>query len=233
VARRALDLGSAKGALAEHVSKQCLSHYGIPATREVLLSVEAVMDLTHCPVSLPVAVKLASPDIPHKTEANAVRLGLNTLEELKHAARSVHESGLRHTPNARIDGISIQEMATGVEVILGAVNDPDFGPYVMVGLGGVMTEVLQDVAHRFAPITLDDAREMLAELKGARILEGHRGAAAADIEALAQAIVNLSWLISDQREGITEIDVNPLFVRPRGQGVVAADALIVTRGRER
>jgi acetate---CoA ligase (ADP-forming) len=233
VARHALDFGSAKGALAEHVSKQCLSQYGIAATREVLLSVEAVKDLTHCPVSLPVAVKLASPDIPHKTEANAVRLGVNTLEELKHAARSVHESGLRHTPTARIDGISIQEMATGIEVILGAVNDPDFGPYVMVGLGGVMTEVLHDVAHRFAPITLDDAREMLTELKGARVLEGHRGAAAADIEALAQAVVNLSWLISDHREGIAEIDVNPLFVRSRGHGVVAADALIVTRGGER
>jgi acetyltransferase len=231
-ARRALDLGSAQGALAEHVSKQCLSQYGIPATREVLLSLEAVMDLTQCPVSLPVAVKLASPDIPHKTEANAVRLGVHTLDELKRAARSVHDSGLQHTSSARIDGISIQEMATGVEVILGAVNDPDFGPYVMVGLGGVMTEVIHDVAHRFAPITLDDAREMLAELKGATILEGHRGAAPADVEALAQAIVNLSWLISDHRERISEIDVNPVFVRPRGHGIVAADALIVTKGGE-
>jgi acyl-CoA synthetase (NDP forming) len=231
-ARRALDLGSAQGALAEHVSKQCLSQYGIPATREVLLSMDAVIGLTQCPVSLPVAVKLASPDIPHKTEANAVRLGVNTLDELKRAARSVHDSGLQHTPGARIDGISIQEMATGVEVILGAVNDPDFGPYVMVGLGGVMTEVIHDVAHRFAPIALDDAREMLAELKGARILEGHRGAPPADVEALAQAIVNLSWMISDHRERISEIDVNPVFVRPRGQGIVAADALIVTKGGE-
>jgi acyl-CoA synthetase (NDP forming) len=231
-ARRALDLGSAKGALAEHVSKQCLSQYDIPATREVLLSLEAVMDLTQCPVLLPVAVKLASPDIPHKTEANAVRLGVHTLDELKRAARSVHDSGLQHTPGARIDGISIQEMATGVEVILGAVNDPDFGPYVMVGLGGVMTEVIHDVAHRFAPIALDDAREMLAELKGATILEGHRGAPPADVEALAQAIVNLSWLISDHRERISEIDVNPVFVRPRGHGIVAADALIVTKGGE-
>jgi acetyltransferase len=179
-------------------------------------------------VSLPVAVKLASPDIPHKTEANAVVLGVNTLEELKRAAQSVQESGLRHTPNARIDGISIQEMALGIEVILGAVNDKNFGPYVMVGLGGVLTEVLGDVTHRFAPLAMDDTREMLGELKGAKILEGYRGAPPADVEALVQAIVNLSWMISDHRDRINEIDVNPLFVRPRGQGVVAADALVVT-----
>jgi acetyltransferase len=228
--RHALDLGRAKGALAEHTSKQCLAQYGIPSTTEVLLSLAEIMALKQCPVSFPVAVKLASPDIPHKTEANAVRLGVNTLEELKHAAQSVQQSGLRHTPNARIEGISIQEMASGIEVILGAVNDNHFGPYVMVGLGGVLTEALGDVTHRFAPLTMNDAREMLGELKGAKILEGYRGAPAGDVDALAQAIVNLSCLISDHRDRIDEIDVNPLFVRPRGQGVVAADALVVLTG---
>jgi acyl-CoA synthetase (NDP forming) len=109
------------------------------------------------------------------------------------------------------------------------VNDPNFGPYVMVGLGGVLTEVLRDVAHRFAPVQLEDARDMLNELKSARILEGYRGAPPADVDALAQAIVNLSWLVSDHREHVREIDVNPLFVRARGEGVVAADALVVLR----
>jgi acetyltransferase len=99
----------------------------------------------------------------------------------------------------------------------------------MVGLGGVLTEVLHDVAHRFAPVTPEDAREMLAELKGAKILEGYRGAPPADLDALVQAIVNLSWLIADHSDRVSEVDVNPLFVRPRGQGVVAADALVVTR----
>ena len=176
---------------------------------------------------MPVAVKLASPDIPHKTEADAVRLNVRTLEELKRAAQSVQESGLRHVPDARIEGISIQEMASGIEVILGAVNDRNFGPYVMVGLGGVMTEILRDVAHRFAPVTLDDAQEMIRELKGAKALEAYRGAPAADVDALAQSIVDLSLLISDHRDRIAEIDVNPLFVRPKGQGVIAADALVV------
>ena len=120
-------------------------------------------------------------------------------------------------------------MACGVEMIVGAVNDAHFGPYVMVGLGGVLTEVLHDVAHRFAPVNAADARDMLAELKGAKILEGFRGAAPADIDAVVDVLVRVSWLIHDHRERIAEIDVNPLFVRAKGQGVVAADALVVLR----
>jgi acyl-CoA synthetase (NDP forming) len=224
---RSIELGAAKGALSEHASKQCLASYGIAATREVLLSLTEILSLTECPVSTPVAVKLASPDIPHKTEANAVRLNVTTLEALKRAAQSVQESALHHTPDARIEGISIQEMASGIEVILGAVNDCNFGPYVMVGLGGVMTEVLRDVTHRFAPVALEDARDMIRELKGAKVLEGYRGAPPADVDALAQAIVDLSLLISDHRNRVAEIDVNPLFVRAKGQGVIAADALVV------
>ena len=137
--------------------------------------------------------------------------------------------GKKHAPDARIDGISVQEMASGVEMIVGAVNDPHFGPYVMVGLGGVLTEVLHDVSHRFAPVSPDDAREMLAELKGAKILEGYRGAPPADVDAVVDVLVRLSWLIDDHRDRVAEIDVNPLFVRGTGKGVVAADALVVLR----
>ena len=229
LAPQALDFGSGKGALAEHVSKQCLARYGIPATREVLLSLDAILALKNSPVSFPVAVKLASADIPHKTEADAVRLGVRTLDELKAAAQAVTAGGKQHAPNARIDGISVQEMASGVEMIVGAVNDPHFGPYVMVGLGGVLTEVLHDVAHRFAPVSPDDARDMIAELKGAKILEGYRGALPSDIDAVVDVLVRVSWLIHDHRDRIAEIDVNPLFVRAQGQGVVAADALVVLR----
>ena len=228
VDKQALDL-SGKGAMAEHVSKQCLAKYGIPSTKEVLLSLDAILLLKEAPASFPVAVKLASPDIPHKTEADAVRLNVKTLDELKAAAQAVVNGGKKHSPNARIDGISVQEMASGVEMIIGAVNDPHFGPYVMVGLGGVLTEVLHDVSHRFAPVTPDDARDMLAELKGEKILEGYRGAPAADVEAVVDVLVRLSWLISDHQDRIAEIDVNPLFVRAKGKGVVAADALVVLR----
>ncbi|MGZ8230873.1 MAG: acetate--CoA ligase family protein [Burkholderiales bacterium] len=227
--KQALEWGRATGPLSEHASRHCLAQYGIRATREVLLPLEEVLALETCPVAFPVAVKLASPDIPHKTEADAVRLNVASVAGLKSAAAAVHASGLRHTPGARIDGISIQEMASGIEVILGAVNDESFGPYVMVGLGGVLTEVLHDVAHRFAPISIEDAREMLSELKGARVFEGYRGAPPADVEALAHAVANLSWLIVDHQDRVAEIDVNPLFVRERGEGVVAADALVVLR----
>ena len=180
-------------------------------------------------MSFPVAVKLASADIPHKTEADAVRLGVKSLEELKAAAQAVTAGARQHAPNARIDGISVQEMASGVEMIVGAVNDPHFGPYVMVGLGGVLTEVLHDVSHRFAPVTAADARDMLAELKGAKILDGYRGAAPVDVEAVVDVLVRLSLLISDHRDRVSEIDINPLFARAQGKGVVAADALVVLR----
>jgi acetate---CoA ligase (ADP-forming) len=229
IAQQTLEFGNGKGALAEHVSKQCLAQYGIPSTREVLLSLDAILALKESPVSFPVAVKLASADIPHKTEADAVRLGVRSLDELKAAAQAVSAGGKKHVPHARIDGISVQEMASGVEMIVGAVNDPHFGPYVIVGLGGVLTEVLHDVAHRFAPVTADDARDMIAQLKGAKILDGYRGAPPADIDAVVDVIVRLSWLIHDHRSRIAEIDINPLFVRANGKGVVAADALIVSR----
>ena len=229
--KQLLDFGNHTGALAEHVSKQCLVRYGIPATKEVLLSLDEILALKDQPVTFPVAVKLASADIPHKTEADAVRLGVKSLEELKAAAQAVTAGGHKHAPNARIDGISVQEMASGVEMIVGAVNDPHFGPYVMVGLGGVLTEVLHDVAHRFAPVTAADAREMLAELKGAKILDGYRGAPPLDVDAVVDVLVRLSWLIHDHRDRVAEIDINPLFVRGQGKGVVAADALVLLRER--
>ncbi len=229
--KQLLDFGNHTGALAEHVSKQCLARYGIPATKEVLLSLDEILALKDQPVTFPVAVKLASADIPHKTEADAVRLGVKSLEELKAAAQAVTAGGHKHAPNARIDGISVQEMASGVEMIVGAVNDPHFGPYVMVGLGGVLTEVLHDVAHRFAPVTAADAREMLAELKGAKILDGYRGAPPLDVDAVVDVLVRLSWLIHDHRDRVAEIDINPLFVRGQGKGVVAADALVLLRER--
>ena len=229
VEKPALDFAGGTGALAEHVSKQCLARYGVPVTREVLMPLDAILALEQSPVSFPVAVKLASADIPHKTEADAVRLNVKTLDELKAAAKAVTAGGKKFAPNARIDGISVQEMASGVELIVGAVNDPHFGPYVMVGLGGVLTEVLHDVSHRFAPVTAATAQDMLAELKGAKILDGYRGAPPVDTDAIADVLVRLSWLINDHRGQIAEIDINPLFARAKGKGVVAADALVVLR----
>ena len=120
-------------------------------------------------------------------------------------------------------------MAAGTEVILGAVDDPYFGPTVMFGLGGILTEVLHDVTHRFAPFGLADAHEMIDQIKGAALLRGYRGSAPRDVDALADTLVRVSLLIADHAGRIKEIDINPLFVRATGQGAVAADALIVLK----
>ena len=133
----------------------------------------------------------------------------------------------QHKPDARIEGILVQEMASGLEVIVGAVNDACFGPTVAFGLGGIFTELLEDVTHRFAPFDAEAAREMISEIKGAALLNGYRGRPALDVAALADTLARMSLLIADHADRIAEIDVNPLFVREKG--VVAADALIVLK----
>jgi acyl-CoA synthetase (NDP forming) len=226
VPAQSLDL-PAGGALGERRSKQILARYGIPVVRETLIAEHDIDRLRADQLTFPLAVKIESPDIAHKTEAGAVRLRITDLPSLTQAAREVIASARAYRPDARIDGVLAQEMAAGTEVILGAVDDPHFGPTVMFGLGGVLTEVLHDVTHRFAPFDQTTALDMLDEIKGAALLRGYRGAPALDTEALADTLTRLSWLIHDHAGRIREIDINPLFVRPHGQGVVAADALIV------
>ncbi len=224
-----LDWPITAGSLGEHESKQFLAAYGIPAVREALLSIEEIASLNEAPLPFPLAVKVESPDIPHKTEAGAVRLGITNFKGLKDAALEVIAAARNYHPQARIDGVVLQEMATGVELILGVINDIFFGPVVVLGLGGIFAETLKDVTHRCAPVDVSTAHVMIEELRGSAILKGVRGRPASDIDALAEAISRLSMLAVDHADRITEIDINPLFVRPAGQGVVAADALIVLR----
>ena len=226
--RQSLDL-SGSGMLGERRSKALLKKYGVPVVEEQLLSPSGIDDLQHLAIAFPVAVKIDCPDIPHKTEAGVVRLGVTDLQGVKRAAREVLAQARKYKADARIDGVLVQEMASGLEVIAGAVNDPFFGPVVAFGLGGIYTELLKDVTHRFAPFDVETAAEMILEIKGAALLAGYRGSAALDTEALAEALSRLSFLIADHADRIAEIDVNPLFVRPRGQGVVAADALVVLK----
>jgi acyl-CoA synthetase (NDP forming) len=227
VDKQSLDLPAGPATLGERASKQVLARYGIPTVREALLQPAEVEALTAAPLAFPLAIKIESPDVPHKTEAGAVRLGVRDLAGLKQAAREVVDAVLRHNPRARIEGVLVQEMASGVEIIVGAVNDRTFGPVVAFGLGGIHTELLKDITHRFAPFDALVAREMIGEIRGAPLLTGYRGKPALDVTALADALARVSLLIADHAERIAEIDVNPLFVRERG--VVAADALIVLR----
>ena len=226
-ARQALDLPAGAGTLGEHRSKQLLQHYGVPVVNEVLLQPLEIEALKAAPLAFPVAVKIESPDVPHKTEAGAVRLNIQDLAGLKLAAREIVAAARRYRPAARIDGVLVQEMATGTELILGAVNDPYFGPTVAFGFGGIFAELLQDVTHRFAPFDAQTATEMINEVRGAALFNRYRGRPALDVAAIADALARLSLLIADHADRIAEIDINPLFVRERG--VVAADALFVLK----
>jgi acyl-CoA synthetase (NDP forming) len=217
------------GTLGEHRSKALLKAYGVPVVEEVLIAAADVDGLTQSPLPLPVAVKIESPDIPHKTEAGVVRLNIADLDELKRAAREVLRAAQAYKSDARIEGVLVQPMAGGLEVIAGAVNDRFFGPVVAFGLGGVFTELLKDVTYRFAPFDAEAAKEMIGEIKGAALFNGYRGGPPLDVDALADALSRISLMIADHGDRIAEIDVNPLFVRPVGQGVVAADALVVLK----
>lgn len=229
VPRAGLALPADGGALGEHASKQALATYGIPVTREIVIPADRIAGIERLPFGFPVAVKIESPDIAHKTEAGAVRLGVNSLEELRAAAGDVVAAARRYRPEARIEGVLVAQMTTGIEAILGVVNDRYFGPVVMFGLGGVFTELFGDVVHGFAPFDATTAHELIASTRAAKLLAGYRGAPPSDVDALADTLSRLSWLAADHADRIAEIDVNPVFVRPVGEGVVAADALIVAR----
>jgi acyl-CoA synthetase (NDP forming) len=216
------------GALTEYESKQFLAAYGIPVTRETpAASAEEAAALARR-IGFPVALKVLSPDIPHKTEAGGIRLGLGTEAAVRDAYEEIMQNAKSRAPGAALSGVLVQEMlGGGVEVIVGVTKDPVFGPCVMFGLGGVFVEVMEDVSFRVAPLTADDAGEMIREVNGARVLAGVRGKPASDMKALIDVILKVSQLAVDFTGEIKELDINPLIVFPKGARV--ADALIVRK----
>ncbi|MBI3703483.1 MAG: acetate--CoA ligase family protein [Rhizobiales bacterium] len=223
-----ITLPAGGGPLDEVRSKALLAQIGIPVAREVVLPADceqpAALDLQY-----PVAVKILSRDIAHKSEVGGVMLGITGIDGIAAAIRSIRANLKRQRPEAAIDGFIVAEIITdGLETLIGVVRDPSFGPVVAFGLGGIATEALKDVAYRVAPFGIDVARAMIGELRAAALFGAFRGRGALDVEALAEAIARVSVLAA-QEERIAELDINPLFVRPRGQGVVAADALIITK----
>lgn len=213
--------------ITEYNAKKVLKEYGINITQEEIATnkEEAVRIAER--IGYPVVMKIQSPDISHKTEAKAVRLGIYTKEEVLYTFDEILQNAISYNPNAQIEGVLIQEMVRdGVEVILGITNDKLFGPAVMFGLGGIFAEVMKDVTFRLAPLTKSMAIEMIQEIKGYPILTGIRGKPPADLEALTDALLNLSAMAVDLKESVAELDINPLFVFEKGKGVKAGDALI-------
>jgi acetyltransferase len=216
-----------KVTLDEREAKAMLASAGVAVTRDLVLPRSGAIDADF---RFPVVAKILSRDITHKSDVGGVRIGIADAAALAVAVEGIIADVKRARPDACIDGVLACEMVSdGVEMLVGVVNDPVFGPVVALGLGGVLTEVLKDVTHRLAPFGLDDARDMIAALKGRAILDGVRGKPPSDVEALAQALVRISRLAWQTRDRLSEIDVNPLIVRPAGKGAIAADALIILR----
>lgn len=206
-------------------AREICEAYGLPVPREGLArSVEDAVRLAR-DIGFPVALKIVSPDIIHKTEAGGVQLGLTNAREVRQAYRTITANAWNYKSDAQITGVQVQQMVTGGhEVIVGIIRDPAFGPVVMFGLGGVFVETLQDTTFRLAPTTPADSLRMLDEIRGAAILGGVRGMPAVDRQALASLIANVSQLAADFPE-ITEIDLNPVMAS--AQGVIAVDARLV------
>lgn len=171
----------------------------------------------------PVVMKISSDDILHKSDAGGVKVGLEDPQQVRDAFDTIMDSARTYDPEAQIDGVLVQEMITGgTEVIVGMNRDPQFGPLIMFGLGGIYVEVLKDVAFRVAPLTADDAREMIEEIQSAEILKGFRGEEPRDLDALADAILRLSQLAVSYPQ-LAECDMNPLLVFAEGEGVATLD----------
>jgi acetate---CoA ligase (ADP-forming) subunit beta len=214
--------GEGRKFVTEPEAKAVLKAYGVEVTRDVVCqsSDEAVRAAER--IGYPVVVKLVSPQVVHKTELNAVKLNLRSATEV----RAVYDEMMERARNSRfqVNGILVSETATGTEFIIGSLRDKQFGPLVMLGLGGIFVEIYKDVSYRLAPVEPIDVMDMISELKGKRMLEGFRGKEKVDVQALTQAVVSVSQLISDF-PGIAEMDLNPIFGSSRG--IKVADARIM------
>jgi len=230
-AREAFDRARKQGRteLIEIEAREVFEAYGIPVARTILAT-----NLEECvragrEIGYPVVAKIASPQILHKTDVGGVIVGIDDTDELITAYENISSNARRLAPDADIWGVVVQEMLPpSRELILGMNRDSQFGPLLMTGLGGVYVEVLKDVSFRLAPVGKEEAKEMLQELKSYWLLQGARGEPAADIDAVVDAILRVSQLVTDFAE-ISELDINPLRVLEKGKGCLAADARIVLR----
>jgi acyl-CoA synthetase (NDP forming) len=217
-------------ALSEYDSKALLRAAGMALPDEILVSDKSQLDTAIARIGLPIAMKIQSPEIPHKSEVGGVRVGIASRDDALAAYDALLASARTHRPEASIQGVLVAPMAkAGVEIIIGTLRDPTFGAMVMVGLGGVATELYRDVVYRPAPVAPEEAAAMVAELRAAALLDGFRGAPKADVAALSEMVAQISRLAAQHADRIAEIELNPVRVHPRGEGVTIVDALVVPR----
>jgi len=216
--------------LCEYEAKSVLAPYGVRAEGEQLARTAAEAVAAARSIGYPVAIKIQSPDITHKTEMGGVELRLADDRAVETAFETMMARAREAAPSADIRGVLVQKMApAGREIILGISHDETFGPMLMLGLGGIYVEVLRDVVFAPVPLGRDDALAMIKRLKGSKLLEGVRGEPPSDVDALADLMVGLARFAADNAGRIAEIDLNPVLVHPRGEGVTVVDALIVQR----
>ena len=214
--------------LTEVESKELLKQWGIPVIETKLARTKKEAVSISKGIGFPVVLKIISPDVVHKSDFGGVRLGLANATQVSNAYSEIMLSMRQKYPKAAIQGVSVQPLArAGIEVIVGVSQDPQFGPVIMFGLGGVLVEVLKDVSFRIVPVTRRDAQEMIKEIKGYPILEGYRGQEPASISTLEELIVKVSQFI-EQNPQVKELDLNPIFAYK--DKAIAVDARIILEG---
>lgn len=213
--------------LLEPEAMQIIRAYGIPVPAYIMVSSpeEAIQAASF--IGYPVVLKIVSPEIVHKTDAGGVKSGINSDKGVKVAYNEIIENIKRKIPKAGICGVLVEEMAeSSIEIIVGGLRDPQFGPVVMFGMGGIFVEVFRDVSFRIVPVDEHEALDMIRDVKGARVLKGIRGQKPLDIYAVIATILRVSDIMVTLEE-IQEIDINPIFVYP--EGVKAVDAKIILK----
>ena len=222
--------GHSGATLSEHQAKRLIKQWGVPVVSERLASSEHEAVDAAREIGFPVVVKVNSPDILHKTEADALRIGLEDDDAVRAAYHEVIANAGSYAPNSRIEGVLVGEMVRdGTEVIVGVSYDSQLGPVLLFGMGGVLVEVMRDIALRVCPISRLDAEEMVSQVRGSRLLTGFRGRPKADVDTLVDTLVSVSDLAVHLGGTIEELDINPLAVLPEGQGVKALDALVTLK----
>ncbi len=211
--------------LTEIEAKELLKQAGIPVVDTNLAASRKEAIAISRQFGFPVVLKIASPDVVHKSDAGGVKLGLKTSKQVSKAYDDIVEAIKQKYPKARIQGVSVQKMARpGVEVIIGMSKDAQFGPVLMFGLGGILVEILKDVSFRIVPLTKRDAGEMIREIKGYPLLQGYRGQEPVDVSNLEELILKVSNFV-EQHPEVKELDLNPIFAYR--DGAVAVDARVV------